>query len=181
MANSYDDFWYENKNTSKVFGVSILLGLLLASPAILTFLAFSEEVIAVTNAFVLSPLGLMPLPGTINLGVDVSEWLGLGDEWSYRINVLSFQLGIAGSSLWWLAAALRAFSLKWANTFILGALPIFILFFGGLNFGLSCWYRLRIAGVASDDTPVAGAILLTAIILIGMVLYIDHKTGKTAS
>lgn len=184
MENSYNEFWH--KNTSKVFSVTILLGGLLMFPAILTLSAYNEGVIAATNTLVLSPLGavfpslgLEPLPGVINLGVDIAEWFGLGDNWSYRINILFFQLGIAGSALWWLPAALRAAALKVANAFTVGALSLYLLVFLGLQLGLLYWYHLRIAGAASNDRPVAEAIIITAVILIAAVLYIDRKIRES--
>lgn len=175
MGKSCAEFW--KKNFSKIFSLTILLGLLLASPAALLLLAYSQDVIAVTNARVLQPLGIQPVTEVINLGEKLDQMIG--EEWSYRVTILAFQLGMTGASVWCFPAMFKLVTTKLDNFFSPGALSLYVLFFLGLQFGITCWEKLRIAGMGSGDTPVAGAILLTATVLILALLYLEPKTRET--
>ncbi len=163
--DAYRKFW--SKNTSKVFEVTVLWGLLFGTPAALFLLAYSQWI---TN------FGLT----FVSVGELLDEQIG--QEWSYQVTIFAFQLGVVGGTLFWLPAALKAFdtfALGLRNAFAPYAFLVYTLFFLGAQFALTCFVRLRIAGTGSDNTPVVGALLLVGIVGIAVTLRVWHKIKET--
>lgn len=152
--NAYRNFW--SKNTSKVFEVTVLWGLILGASAMFLLISYHLA------------------------GINVGELLddAVGQEAAYWIMILAFQLGMAGGTLLWLPATLRLAAMKWDNFFSHGALALYVLFFGGLQFTLACWTKLRIAGMGSDDSQAAMAIIVISVVLMATVTLVEHKTRR---
>ncbi len=177
MENLYKAFW--RKNTSKVFSVTVVWGLLLGAPAMLVLLAYNKMIVTIINIHVLPALDMQPLTGLINIGDLLED--NIGQRLSYGVTILAFQMGFVAGCIWWIPAILRMFVLKWGNAFSWGAIASYLLFFGGAQFALACYMKLRVAGMGSDDSPVAWALVMLGVVGIAMTMYITRKIQKSAT
>ncbi len=175
--NSYKEFWW--KNTYKVLITATLWGLLLGAPAMLVLLAYNKMIVTIINIHVLPALDMQPLTGLINIGDLLED--NIGQRLSYRVTILAFQMGFVAGCTWWIPAILRIFVLKWNNAFSWGAVASYLLFFGGAQVALMCYLKLRAAGMGSDDSPVAWALVMLGIVGIIMTMYITRKIQKSAT
>lgn len=175
MENAYAAFW--RKNTSKVFSVTVLWGLLLGAPAMLVLLAYNKMIVTIINIHVLPALDMQPLTGLINIGDLLED--NIGQRLSYGVTILAFQMGFVGGSILWVPAIFRILFLKWENAFSWGAIALYTLFFGGAQMALICYLKLRVAGMDSDDSPVVWALVMLGVVGMAMTMYLGKKIQKT--
>lgn len=157
MENSYATFW--RRNTSKIFSVTVLWGLILSAPAAFLLICYH-------------------LAG-INVGILLDEHVG--QKQSYWIILLVYMLGMTGGTLLWLPSVLRIFVMKWQNAFTMGAFALYVLFFLGAQLALECFVVLRRVDIVYEDNTVAWALIMLSVIGMLVTLRVWHKTRTTAT